>query len=303
MNVKKGNLMRVCIIFISLLAALHCAGLCGDEGNDNLSLYHSIQKDCPTIRKALTGKEQQYIYDLVASGHVTSIGALSKYDPDHQTGFCFGRAMAVHLLSHRIGLAEESIKKLFIVGCLGSGGKTEWRFHVATMVKGDDGGWHALEMNVAKGPLTVQEWVAEMHRVWDPEKKARIYAASPSWVMPDVSTFREINEEKGTDLIELSFDPSHRTGFRSCTTYGAGLYEVDNRTAGKYFIGTDEEELNRFDFGQIVINGETYGYRGYFDDMLRWLKDVKMQGQTSVPAVMPQGKLFYCLETEKPSQL
>jgi len=263
-------------IFISLLASLNCVCLYGAQENDSLPLYQTILKDCSTTRKALTGQEQQYIYDLVASGNVTSLGALGRYDPDHQIGFCFGRAMAVHLLSRRMGLAEDSIRKLFIVGCLGSGGKTEWRFHVATVVKGCDGAWHTVEMNVAKGPLPVQDWVAEMHRVWDPGKKARLYAASPSWVLPDVRTFREINEERGEDLIELSFDPSYRTGFNSCTSFGARLYEVDDLTAGRYFIGIDEDEHNRFDFRQIIINGETYGYRGYFNDMLKWLKSCRL---------------------------
>ncbi|GEM_PF-1551548 len=291
MTANKMNLMSLFTVFILfplLLTAIQNAcwsdNQSDSEGNEDLKIYHAILRDSSGTMKALSAKEQQYLYDLVEAGSVTSIRALGKYDPEHQTGFCFGRAMAVHLMARRMGLREESIRKLFVVGCLGSGGKTEWRFHVATMVKGDDGAWHALEMNVAKGPLSAPEWVREMHRVWDPEQKARLYVTSPSWVLPDVRTFRDLSEEKGTELIELSFDPSHREGFRCCSNYGVELVEIDDCNARRYFIGTDEEKQDSFDFGKIVINGEIYRYRGYFDDMLKGLKEMKLQEQTCVPA-------------------
>jgi len=262
--------VKAFIAFISLLAALQGACFCQPTSESaEMKLYREALDRWPETKKSLTAKEQQKIYDLMAGGDVTSLKALQKYDPENQIGFCFGRAMAVHLLARRMGLAEDGIRKLFVTGCLGSGGKTEWRFHVAAMVKGDDGVWHAIETNVAERPLTARQWVEEMRKKWDPGMKARLFVTSSSWVLPDVRTFREIADEKGTELIELSFNPSGRDGFRQCRTYGVDMYEVDDRTAARYFIGTDEEVGNRFDFEQITINGEKYDYRGYFRDLLK----------------------------------
>jgi hypothetical protein len=262
--------VKAFIVAISLLAALQGICFCqASSESGELKLYRAVLSGAPETTKALTAKERQQLYDLVAGGDVTSLKALQKYDPENQIGFCFGRAMAVHLLARRMGLADGSIRKLFMTGCLGSGGKTEWRFHVAAMVKGDDGAWHAIETNVAERPLTARQWVEEMRKKWDPGRKARLYATSSSWVLPDVRTFREIADEKGTELIELSFDPSGRDGFRQCRTYGVELTEVDDRAAARYFIGTGEDAGNRFDFEQITINGEKYDYRGYFRDLLK----------------------------------
>jgi len=287
------------IFAISLVAALQGICFCqASSESGDLKLYRAILSRCPDTRKSLTAKERQQIYDLVAGGDVTSLKALPKYDPENQIGFCFGRAMAVHLLVRRMGLTEGGIRKLFVAGCLGSGGKTEWRFHVITLVKGDDGAWHAIETNVAERPLTARQWVEEMRKKWDPGRKARLYVTSPSWVLPDVRTFREIADEKGTELTELSFDPSGRDGFRQCRTYGFDMHEVDDRAASRYFIGTDEDADNRFDFGQITINGEKYDYRGYFHDLLKKLGTAyhfsgKKQGQpAAIPAEMSRRRLL-----------
>lgn len=101
----------------------------------------------------LTRQEAQVISDWMNSHSVISYDKITKYDPERKIGFCFGRAMAVHLELIARGVSKDAIRKVFITPSMGLD-----HFHVVTVVRGPAGVWWAFELNSQPMPLT--EWVA-----------------------------------------------------------------------------------------------------------------------------------------------
>jgi hypothetical protein len=192
---------------------------------------------------------------------------LAKYDPQGFIGFCFGRAMAVHLLARQSGLAEDSVRKLFVIGDLREGADPEWRFHVTAVVKGEDGLWYAIDP-IMDGPLTMAAWMAEVRGIWDKGRKARFYMTPASTVLPDVTTVPDPGQETGKGVIELSFDPAGKEGFSPMAGLGDEVSAVSPEAAAKYFKAVDAP-ADAFDFEGITINGARVSYNGYFVDLLR----------------------------------
>lgn len=111
------------------------------------------------LREAMT--------DPVAAKH-----QLAKYDPKGNIGFCFGRAMWLHLELLRRGVNKHSIFKAFVVGDM-LYNKITWQFHVATLVRADNGDWWILDPEFQR-LLTLSEWFA-YNQAMSPDKKLRLY--------------------------------------------------------------------------------------------------------------------------------
>lgn len=99
---------------------------------------------------SLSEKELRKFFNYAVHHPVAGIDALKKYDPNGSIGFCFGRALFIHLELLRRGVAKESIKKVFVVGEMlevdpTTAKQTIWQFHVATAVKGADGQWWVID--------------------------------------------------------------------------------------------------------------------------------------------------------------
>ena len=231
--------------------------------------YFRIIKTSVVRKNSMKPEEREKLYRFLSENEVACIGALTKYDPMKIIGFCFGRAMAVHLKALQMGLNPESIKKIFIIGDLKSNGMTQYRFHVATTIKGNDGDWYAFDTTKDIGLKTAGEWVSECRRLWDPECKAKIYLTPVCAVIPDVRIFPEINEEKGEYISELAFNPSGQPDFTKSSFSGIELYELKDKALRKYFLCVDSPECGRFNFVQIEINSEVYYFNDYFRDLLR----------------------------------
>jgi hypothetical protein len=245
-----------------------------DSGNEAIGrLYRHIEHSAPVDRPSLTGREMQVLYDYVALHRVTCESALKKYDPQGIMGFCFGRAMALHLAARRMGLSPEGVRKLFIIGKLGAGGVTEWRFHVAALVRGDDGEWHALEYNIARAPCTIKEWIRAMRSQWDLERRARLYVVTPLAVIPCLRDFPDESRESGKNIIEISFNPLTRKGFTASHEAGSTVYWLGNHAVQEYFDCTGDGGGRAFDFRKVIINGEAYDYNDYFADLLKSLNN------------------------------
>jgi hypothetical protein len=56
-----------------------------------------------------------HLHAVVKKHPVAGLGALAKYDPSGALGFCFGRAMAVHLSALRLGVDDVDVKKLLLL--------------------------------------------------------------------------------------------------------------------------------------------------------------------------------------------
>lgn len=247
--------------------------------------YQALLLRSPNLYDALTRPQLRTLYRDSYYNKVASFEKLPLYDPSEQLGFCFGRAIASHLLARKMGLKEAGTGKVFIVGELKSEGVTLWRFHVSAIVKGPGGAWYAIDSNLP-GPVTLKEWIKETRAVWDEGTKARVYVTHAAAVFPDIRVFPAIAEEKGENLIELSFEPSGRDGFAPLDGgLGPLVYSVDENAAKRYFTGIDEDGAeDRFDFLGVTVAGERYDYRNYFADLVADIGGQPAGGQERVSA-------------------
>jgi hypothetical protein len=242
-------------------------------------LYQQIHS-IPETKQHLNSDERQAIFDTARNHKVASVAMLPKYDPTALIGFCFGRAMTVQLLARRQGVFDSSIRKLFVIGDLRSGPSPEWRFHVTTLVRGDDRKWYAIDPimteAIAKGtPLRMEDWMSTVRSIWDREKKAHFYVTSAHTVIPDLRKVPETAAEKGEHVIEISFDPLKHKGFSGAERAGIEYFFVEPDADLEYFTNVYEQEISeRFPFLSLHINGEEFKFNNYFVDLLEDLNKV-----------------------------
>ena len=216
----------------------------------------------------LDARQRKFLFHSVATHKVARLDRLEHYDPTGEIGFCFGRAMAAHLIALRMGLTPDNIRKLFIVGDLRSGDKPEWRFHVTTLVRGADGAWYAIDPILGE-PLELSAWIDKVQGVWDKDRKAKLYVTPSHAVMPDVDRVPEPGQETGERLIELKFDPKGREGFEAVQDLPderTAAFDVDEERASRYFDSSASGQES-FDFTRARINGQDYDYRNYFAEL------------------------------------
>ncbi|MCX5795605.1 MAG: hypothetical protein NTY77_08945 [Elusimicrobia bacterium] len=237
---------------------------------DPRALYDQVVRGGSAHLQGITAPQRRQLWDATYRHPVAGIDdekKLAKYDPQGFIGFCFGRAMAVHLLARQMGLAEDGVRKLFVIGDLREGADPEWRFHVTALVRGEDGAWYAIDP-IMDDPMSAAAWMAEVRKTWDKGRKARFYMTPASTVLPDVTVVPEPGHETGTRVIELSFDPAGKAGFSPVAGLGDEVSAVSAEAAPKYFKAAGAA-AGSFDFEGIPINGERVSYNGYFVDLLR----------------------------------
>lgn len=211
---------------------------------------------------------------------------IKKYDPDGIIGFCFGRAMTVHLLARKMGVSSTSLKKMFVIGDLRSGKDPEWRFHVTTLVKNEKGEWFAVDP-IMKGPMDVRDWIKTVQKVWDSWQNgihnAKFYLVTTDAVIPDLSVFVAPENEKGEHIIEIKFDPATKEGFTLNPEVSEKAYNVSLNSEKKYFSAVTEEESTKFDFLKVVINTTDHiVFNNYFVDLLTDLTNTREEPNPSL---------------------
>ncbi len=233
--------------------------------------YLKIVKDSPSNLKGLTVLQRSWMWMKSFAHKIAGVDdprKLAIYDPLGIIGFCFGRSMTGHLLARQMGLPEDRIKNLFVIGDLRSGDTPEWRFHVSTLVLGDDGVWYAIDP-ILNNAMTAKAWIARVRSIWDKAHKAKFYLTPASTVIPEIGTVpTKPEEESGERVIELSFDPSTKEGFAAVPELGSGVYQPDARRLARHFRGA-ERPASPFGFLGIDINGDHYSYNNYFVDLLQ----------------------------------
>lgn len=86
--------------------------------------------------RVISLNEAVYVVNQANRNPVVALHMNSKYDPDNRgIGFCFGRAMFIHLYLAYAGVNRANIKKAFVVGPMSNGG---WAWHVTTIVQSQD---------------------------------------------------------------------------------------------------------------------------------------------------------------------
>lgn len=157
-------------------------------------------------------KTIEAVYHELVENPVTRVDAVTRYDKRGDVGFCFGRALWVHYRLLRRGIPPAQIAKIFAVGKLRYK-KQLWDFHMATLVKGADGKWWAIDSLFEK-PLPDDEW---RKRAWtfgasQTAPEVRFYVTDPRKFQPAYPAY----ERKTLTLPELKpffselFSPSQR---------------------------------------------------------------------------------------------
>ncbi|MGE0526330.1 MAG: protein-glutamine glutaminase family protein [Bdellovibrionales bacterium] len=269
-------------------------------------LYDVITEQAPASLGAFTEAQRNELFQKVSSHPVAGLEGIGRYDRqptgigDGEIGFCYGRAMAVHLLARKMGLEEQSIKKIFIAGDLNNQQGTRWRFHMATMVKGNDGKWYVIDPIMpslgATGVLSPYRWMEVIKTEFDlpdGEDESRFYVTDTKSIMVDMRVVPATAEFENQDrLIEPSFDPEGRPGFERVQLQIESespfpVYAVSGPAQSRYFIMRKEDPLESkpiddFDFFSIAIVilypfpndthrthiTRAYHYNGYFVDLI-----------------------------------
>lgn len=298
--------MRSVHFFISAIFGFFSVSLAATPQEKIQQLYDSVTEQSPSLFTTLTEVQRNELFQKAATHWVAGLNVIDRYDHqptgvgDGEIGFCYGRAMAVHLLARKMGLDDQGIQKIFIAGDLNNGQGVRWRFHMATMVRGDDNNWYIIDPIMPSldkaGVIPPYEWMQTVKTVFDlpdGEDESHFFVTDTHSIMVDMRVVPAQSEFEIQDrLIEPSFDPQGRPGFQQIQLQNesAGpypVYYVSGSAQSRYFIMRDEAPVNRkklndFDFFSIAIvilykfPNETnlthitraYQYNGYFVDLV-----------------------------------
>lgn len=157
------------------------------ESHDNYRKFIALDLNRPELTNyaVLDASKPRTINQLNADltlraameNDVVSLDKYSKYDKDNKgIGFCFGRAMFIHLYLAINGVHRANIKKAFIVGPMSRGA---WAWHVTTIVQSRDKNgkeiWLAIDP-VAGEVMDVRDWYAHWQNSSD-DGKLRLFIA------------------------------------------------------------------------------------------------------------------------------
>lgn len=97
--------------------------------------------------------------------------------PNEEMGFCFGRAMYLHLLALKLGVQKESIKKIWAVGPMESDSPgISWGYHVGLLIFSKEG-WIVLDPNMGRW-YRIHEWIDTFSKK-SQDGRIRFYATEP----------------------------------------------------------------------------------------------------------------------------
>ena len=168
----------------------------------NAKTLSDFQNEIPPLNEnraqAVPYKSLTKILKILRSENYFANHAGAEYGQEgREIGYCFGRAAFVHLILLKMGLQNESMKKIWLLGPHQlPGQEVEWGFHVATAIYTKEKGWVTVDTLDSK-PLAVQFWVASQlsHST---DERARIYVTSPDKFSADLGRYERI--QLGLDL-------------------------------------------------------------------------------------------------------
>lgn len=146
------------------------------------------------------------LYQRISTNAVADYNKVKRYDPDGHIGFCFGRAMNVYIEALRMGLAKESVRKIWAVGSM-KYNKIYWRYHVAGIVKRSDGQWMAIDPEYDR-PITIQQWHKEV-KAMDADNKLMLFTSAGKRFGPDSD-----EPARPGEIDPTSCDPKARDAYR-----------------------------------------------------------------------------------------
>lgn len=305
--------MKIFVFALALFAQMsHAEGLPQDKIR---AAYRAILQNSPSTKTSLTADERGRLFQHVDNHPVAGFDAIGKYDHqptgigNGEVGFCYGRAMAVMLGARRMGLASDRIQKIFITGDLRNAA-VRWRFHMATLVKGDDGKWYVIDPLATSlglpGVVDPDKWMDAVKRKYDlvdGVDDSHFFVTDIRAIMADMSVIpankwiEGHSDLLGDRLINATFEPHGKPGFElipqgDIPSAPYEVFRVTGTAQDKYFINFDEPDFMgkpvfNFDFlrfstvilfqpqpevEQITLLPRTYDYNGYFADLMETFK-------------------------------
>lgn len=148
----------------------------------------------PPIPKAFTPGEASSLHLELYKNIVTS--ERQKYEqPGTAIGYCFGRAMFVHLRGLQLRYPKRQIKKLWAIGHMDAGG-LNWSFHVTTIIRDGNGPWRVVDSYLS-APTTPRAWI-DVFIKQNKEGNLRLYVTPAEKFTPDLGKYSR--EQLGLDL-------------------------------------------------------------------------------------------------------
>ena len=102
-------------------------------------------------------------------------------------GYCFGRAAYVHFALLKMGLQPQSIKKIWAVGPIDSGGEIKWDFHVATVAYSTEQGWLVIDNDLDE-VTSVRKWTKQI-KAGSADQKLRFYITDAEKFSVDLGAY------------------------------------------------------------------------------------------------------------------
>lgn len=143
-------------------------------------------------------------------------------------GYCFGRATYAHLALLKLGLDPRSILKIWAVGPLQTA-TDAWDFHVATIARGPQGEWFAMD-TYNETAIPVGQWMSLFNSL-STDGKVLFFVTEPSKFTAELGSY---------DRIQLGLDLNS----------GVDWYQNYFKDLMKWF-SRDQEALKYFRFYQL----------------------------------------------------
>lgn len=164
------------------------------ENRDTLNALHATVPP-KNLRKAqaVSINIAYDILEIVEKHPVVGRGARELYKRDGvEIGYCFGRAMYIHLLLLKMGVQKESIRKIWSVGpTRTSDPNLNWGHHVSILVFTKEKGWVTLDTNEIK-PQAVRSWT-DTYYDRSIDKLMKFYLTEPEKFGLETAKYNPIN--------------------------------------------------------------------------------------------------------------
>lgn len=167
------------------------------NGETRKALENEVPPESQTQARMIDEGRLRKLLDITRDHVVVSSEFTHKYSPENiDIGYCFGRAMYVHLMLRKLGIQEKSIRKIWAVGPMRSlSGSVIWGFHVATAVYTPNG-WMTVDPLTLK-PEPLRHWFSRFEGQ-STDGRVRFYATEAAKFGPTLGKYSRA--QLGLDL-------------------------------------------------------------------------------------------------------
>jgi hypothetical protein len=164
------------------------------ENRETLKVLHeTIPPQNPRRSQAISINVAYDILEVVNKHPVVGRGARERYKRDGvEIGYCFGRAMYIHLLLLKMGVQKESIRKVWAVGPTRTPDpNVNWGHHISIMVFTKEKGWVTIDTNEVK-PQAIQSWSSTYFEK-SIDKLLKLYITEPEKFGIETAKYNPVN--------------------------------------------------------------------------------------------------------------